>query len=291
MVTLSLTAQCLVSGLIMGSIYSLVALGFSLVYNVSGILNIAQGESVMLAGLMAIWLQLMGLPLPVVFLGAILTGIVSALMVERLLVIPRKRKAPFGTLLCLTMAVGVAFKGIARILWGVEPIKLDAVLPGAIKWGEVVFPKHSLLILGAVVLLVLLLWFFLSRTLTGKALRGVRDTPAGAMLVGIEPARMVILAFGVSGAVGALGGFLVGPITMMGYAHGELFLANGIAAAIVGGMGSVFGAFAGGYIIGICEQLSAGLISPLFKGAVALIIIIIVLAMKPYGLFGKPRSE
>src|SRR3972149_810390 len=101
MVNLALVAQCIVSGLIMGSIYSLVALGFSLVYNVSGILNIAQGEAVMLAGMMAIWLQLMGAPVPVIFLGAILMGVFSAVLVDRLLVIPCKRRAPFGTLLCL----------------------------------------------------------------------------------------------------------------------------------------------------------------------------------------------
>ena len=276
----------------MGSVYSLVALGFSLIYNVSGILNIAQGETVMLAGMTAIWLQLMGVPFPVTFTLSVVAGLFSALAVERLLLIPRTRKgANFGNLLCLTMAAGFSYVGIARLLWGVEPIRLDAVLSGAIKFGGIVFPKQSLLIIGAVLLLVLLLWFFLSRTLTGKALRAVRDTSAGASLVGIDPAKIVILSFCISGAVGALGGILVAPITMMSYSHGPLFLTNGIAAAIVGGMGSVFGAFAGGYIIGLSEQLAAGLISPLFKGAVALIIIIIVLAMKPYGLFGKPRSE
>jgi branched-chain amino acid transport system permease protein len=286
----TLTAQCIVSGLVMGSIYALVALGFSLIYNVSGILNIAQGEVVMIAGMAAIWLQLLGVPFPIVFLVAILVGLLGNVLVERLLIIPRMRNAPFGNLLCLSMAAGVGYKGIARIFWGVEPIRLDSVIPGALKFGEVFFPKHSLLSIGAVLLLVLFLWFFLFRTMTGKALRAVRDNPAGASVVGIEPGKVVIIAFCISGAVGALGAVLVGPITMMSYAHGELFLANGIAAAIVGGMGNVFGAFAGGYIIGLAEQLSAGLISPLFKGAVALIIIIIVLAFKPYGLFGKPRT-
>lgn len=290
MVNVTLVAQCVVSGVVMGSIYSLVALGFSLIYNVSGILNIAQGEILMVAGMTAIWLQAMGVPFPLILAAAILVGLLSNLLVERLLIIPRMRNAPFGNLLCLSMAAGVGFKGIARILWGVEPIRLDSVLPGAVKWGEVFFPKHSLLSILAVLFLVAILWFFLFRTMTGKALRAVRDTPDGASVVGIEPGRIVILAFCISGAVGALGGVLVGPITMMSYAHGELFLANGIAAAIVGGMGNVFGAFAGGFIIGLAEQLAAGLISPLFKGAIALVIIIIVLAIKPYGLFGKPHT-
>ena len=101
MVEFTLTAQCIVSGLVMGSIYSLVALGFSLIYNVSGILNIAQGEVVMIAGMTAIWLQLMGLPVPIIFLVAIFTGLLSNLLVERLLIVPRMRNAPFGNLLCL----------------------------------------------------------------------------------------------------------------------------------------------------------------------------------------------
>ncbi|MBI4332637.1 MAG: branched-chain amino acid ABC transporter permease [Chloroflexi bacterium] len=285
-----LVGQSIASGLVLGSIYALIALGFSLIYNVSGILNIAQGEFVVLGGMTAIWLTAMGVPVPVTFILAIAAGVVSGLLVERLLVIPRK-KSTFPIWLCLTMAAGIAYKGLARIFWGVEPITLNSPVPGAFKLSEVVIPRQSLLIMSVILLLVVFLWFFLTRTLTGKALRAVRDTPEGASLVGIDPNGMVILSFAISAAVGALGGILIAPITMMSYAGGEFFLASGIAAAIVGGMGSVLGAFVGGYIIGLSEQLAAGLISPLFKSAIAMIIIIVVLAIKPLGLFGKPTVK
>jgi branched-chain amino acid transport system permease protein len=286
MENLTLIGQSIASGVVMGSIYALVALGFSMIYNVSGILNIAQGEFVMLGGMTAIWLVALGVPIPITFVLATIAGVICGLLVERLLVIPRK-KSTFPVWLCLTMAAGFVFKGLARIFWGVEPITMTSPLPGALRLSEIVLPRQSLLILAVILLLVFLLWFFLTRTLTGKALRAVRDTQEGASIVGIDPERMVILSFGISSAIGALGGILVAPITMMSYSGGELFLANGIAAAIVGGMGSVVGAFAGGYIIGISEQLAAGLVSPLFKSAIAMIIIIIVLAIKPLGLFGR----
>lgn len=288
--SLTLIGQSIASGLVMGSIYALVALGFSLIYNVSGILNIAQGEFVMLGGMIAIWLIALGIPIPLAFILTIFAGVISGILLERLLVVPRK-KATFPIWLCLTMAAGVVFKGIARIFWGVEPITLISPFPGAIWFSEIVIPKQSLLIMGAILVLVILLWFFLTQTITGKALRAVRDTAAGASLVGIDPDKMVILSFAISSAVGALGGFLVAPMTMMSYAGGEFFLANGIAAAIVGGMGSIIGAFAGGYIIGLSEQLTAGLFSPLFKSAVAMVIIIVVLAIKPLGLFVKPSAK
>ncbi len=285
-----LVAQSIASGVVIGSIYALVALGFSLVFNVSGILNIAQGEFIVVGGMTAIWLVGMGVPVPLAFILAVAAGAVGGLLLERLLVIPRK-KASFSVLLCLTMAAGLAFKGLARLLWGVEPLTLNSPLPGGVKISEVVIPKQSLLIVGVILLLAAALWFFLTRTVTGKALRAVRDTPAGASLVGIDPGKMVVLSFAISSAVGALGGVLVAPITLMSYAQGETFLASGVAAAIVGGMGSVPGAFVGGYVIGLSEQLAAGLISPLFKSAVAMVIIIIVLAARPLGLFGKPGAK
>jgi branched-chain amino acid transport system permease protein len=290
MVNVTLIGQSIASGFVMGSIYALIALGFSLIYNVSGILNIAQGEFLVIGGMTAIWLVSIGVPVPIAFVLAILAGVLSGILIERLLVVPRK-KASFPIWLLLTMAAGIAFKGMARAFWGVEPITLNSPVPGAIILSDVVIPKQSLLIMAVILLLAILLWFFLTQTLTGKALRAVKDTSDGASIVGIDPDKIVILSFVISAAVGALGGILVAPLTMMSYAGGEFFLANGIAAAIVGGMGSIIGAFVGGYMIGLSEQLAAGLISPLLKSAVAMIIIIVVLAIRPLGLFGKPSVK
>src|SRR5438128_1863078 len=203
------------SGLTVGAVYALVALGFTLIYNASDVINFAQGEFVMLGGMTT------------VFLG-----------------------------------VG----------------------------GATILPQ-SLVVLGGVVVIVVLLWAFIERTLIGKAMVATAANELAARLVGIDTRRIVGLSFAISAAIGAVAGILISPITLTSYDVGTLLALKGFAAAMLGGIGSAVGAVVGGLLLGLLEAFAAGYVSSQYKDAVAFLVILIVLLAIPRGLFGRASVE
>jgi branched-chain amino acid transport system permease protein len=285
----ALLLQTLFGGLTAGSIYAMIALGFTLVYRATTVINFAHGEFVMLGALIAISLITgLGLPLyaavPIAFLATAVVGVVS----ERVVVRPVRSQPPF-MLILITLGLSAFFRGTAMVVWGKDPLPLPSFSGDrALAFGGATILPQVVWILGATALTVALLSLFLNRATYGKALRACAENPNAASLVGINVSTMIMLSFGISAAIGGLAGVLIAPITAMDFQSGFLLAMKGLTGAIVGGLGRVMGVVAGAILLGVVEALGAAYVSSLMKDALAFVVLIAVLIWRPNGLFG-PR--
>lgn len=284
--------QFLAAGLTVGSTYGLAALGFTIIYNTTGIINFAQGEFVMLGGILAVvfthWLA-PGLPVAVVL--AVLATTLIGLIMERLTIRPVRHSSVIN-LIIVTIGVSITIRGLVMLLWGKDTYVLPAfsgTTPIPL-WGATIAPQ-SLWILGIAMAVLALLKFFFSRTIFGRAMLACSFEPKAARLVGISVERMVMASFMLSAFVGAVGGVILTPLTMTSYDVGVMLGLKGFAACILGGLGNPFGAAAGGLILGVLEAFGAGLVSSAYKDAIAFVVILGILLWKPSGLFGGPDTE
>lgn len=279
------------SGLTVGAIYALVALGFTLIFNSSDVVNFAQGEFVMLGGMVTVFATAAGVPLPLAALLAILVAVAVGLLLHRLAIEPARGASPI-TLIIITIGASILLGGLAATFFdknyhslppffGSEPLIIG---------GAALLPQ-SIVVLMGVGLIVVLLWAFLTRTLTGKAMLATAANRLAARLVGINTSAVVGLSFMISAAIGALGGILAAPITLTNYDVGTMLALKGFAAAMLGGMGNPLGAVAGGLLLGLLEAFTAGYVSSQYKDAVAFIVILLVLFSMPQGLFGSSKVE
>ena len=283
--------QFLAGGLTAGAIYALVALGFSIIYNASRVLNFAQGEFVMIGGMSAVSLVGAGAPMPVAIVGAVAISAVVGLLLERLAV-GRARNADVVTLVIITIGASIFLKGLAQLVWdkSIHPLApLSGDKPIAL-FGATILPQ-SLWVLGVTVLIVIALSWFFNRTLYGKAMLATSYNRLAAQLVGVEVRRVLFASFGLAAALGAIAGVLVAPITFTSYDIGVMLGLKGFAAAILGGLGSFPGAIVGGLVLGLFENLSAGYVSSAYKDVIAFAIILAVLFFRPDGLLGAIKSE
>jgi branched-chain amino acid transport system permease protein len=280
--------QYLVTGLTLGSIYAMVGLGFTIIYNATSIINLAQGEFVMFGGLIMVFLTAtLKLPMVAGFVITLILVTGIGALYERLFINPSK-KAPLMTLLIITVAVSIFFRGIAMFIWGKEPYGLPSFSSGKpiMVFGAAVLPQ-VFWVVGLSLLAVILMNLFFNRTITGKAMSACAGNRLAASLVGINVSKMILLSFALSATLGALAGAAITPITLMEYDRGPLLALKGFCAAVLGGLGFGTGAVVAGFIIGIIESFSVGYISSGFKDAIALVILILVLFVKPSGLFGS----
>ena len=284
-------AQYLLTGLTVGAVYALVALGFSIIYNASGVINFAQGEFVMIGGMSAVSLVASGLPLAVAIPLAVVATTLAGLALEKLAVEPA-RGAPVVTLIIITIGASIFLRGLATIVWDKKLHALPAFTgerPIAL-FGATVVPQ-SLWVVGATLAIVVALWWFFGRTRLGKAMLATSHNRLAAELVGINVRHVLFLAFGLSAALGALAGILTAPITLTSYDVGVMLGLKGFAAAILGGLGSGPGAVAGGLLLGVLESLSAGYVSSAYKDVIAFVILLGVLFVRPGGIAGVAAAE
>jgi branched-chain amino acid transport system permease protein len=283
--------QFFFSGLTVGAVYGLVALGFTFIYNASDIINFAQGEFVMLGGMPTVFLTLAGLPLPLAALLAIVATIVVGLALHRFAVEPASGASPV-VLIIITIGASIFLRGVAQVIFDKRFHSLPPVLGSDPVWigGAAILP-HSLVVLAGAAVIVVLLWAFIDRTLVGKALIATAANRLAARLVGINTRRMVGLSFAVSAAIGAAAGILITPITLTSYDVGTLLALKGFAAAMLGGIGSALGAVIGGLLLGMIEAFSAGYLSSKYKDAAAFVVILAVLLALPQGLLGRGKVE
>jgi len=283
--------QFVFSGLTVGAIYALVALGFTLIYNASDIINFAQGEFVMLGGMTTVFAAAAGVPLPLAALIAVIVTTAIGLALHRFAIEPARGASPV-VLIMITIGASVFLRGVAQIVFdkrfhslppliGADPIRLG---------GATILPQ-SLVVLAGATVIVVLLWLFIERTLLGKAVIATAANRLAARLIGVNTRRIVDFSFAVSAAIGAVAGILVTPIALTSYDVGTLLALKGFAAAMLGGIGSPLGAVVGGLAIGMIEALCAGFISSSYKDAAAFLIILIVLVAMPQGLFGRAKVE
>jgi branched-chain amino acid transport system permease protein len=283
--------QFLFSGVTAGAIYALVALGFSLIYNVSHVINFAQGEFVMIGGMATVFIAAAGVPLPLAALGAIALAVAVGLAIERFGVRPAK-DASVITLIIITIGASIFLRGLAGVVFDKNFHSLPAFSGDVpLRIGGATLLPQSLWVLGATLAVALLLWLFFRFSLTGKAMLASAHNRLAAQLVGINVRFVLMLSFGLSGALGAIGGILIAPIAPTHFQVGVMLGLKGFAAAILGGLGSGPGALLGGLSIGIAEAMSAGYLSSAYKDAVAFVIILVVLVLRPRGLLGSAVAE
>jgi branched-chain amino acid transport system permease protein len=286
----TLAPHFFVSGITNGSIYALIALGFCLIQNATGMVNFAQGEFVMLgAMLMVTFYSVADFGMPISFaLSVAIVALVGIVLEQG--PIRHSRNRDILTLVMITVGASITFRGASMLIWG----KNAHIFPGMGGENPIIFLDtailpQSLWILGLSVSVLALLYLFFHGTLVGKAMRAAADNPLGSVLIGISVRKLVALAFALSGALGAMAGILITPVTSMSYDAGLMLGLKGFAAGILGGYGSTVGAVAGGLLLGLLESFGAGFISSAYKDAIAFLVLLAILFVRPAGLFGSVR--
>lgn len=282
-------SQFVLSGVSTGCIYALVALGFVLCANATGVINFAAGEYVMIGGLVAASLATTGVPVPFAVLAAVVAGAVLGLLQERITLAPI-RNAPSFIRITVTLGFAIVVRGAALIIWDKDPYALpgfssDGIfeLLGAVLVWQVVWVWA----LTAATLLVL--YFILMRTPWGRAIRACADNALAARLMGIDPVRVGMLVFAASGAIGALGGAAIAPITLASWSIGIDFGLKGFIGALIAGFTSPARAVAGGIAIGVAETLVAGYVSSGSREIVVYALLVLVLIVSS-GLLRRGRK-
>jgi branched-chain amino acid transport system permease protein len=285
-------AQYLVSGLSTGAIYALIGIGFAIIYNATEIINFAQGELVMLGGMFTIFfLNVMHLPLPAAILLAVAATTLSGVLFERLTIRPLKSATPLS-LVIITIGGSILIRGIAMMVWGKDTHAVPPFSgsePLAIG-SATILPQH-IWIFGLTAIAIVANKVFFQYTITGKAMRACAANRRAAGLVGIDVRRMVLFSFAISSGLGSLAGIIVAPLTMTSYDVGVMLGLKGFCAAIIGGLSGGIGTVLGGLLLGILESLGAGLISSGYKDAIAFVILLLILFIRPQGLFSRGQTE
>ena len=284
--------QLVISGLAVGSVYALVALGFVLIFTTARVVNFAQGELVMVGALVGYSVHVaLGQPLVVAMLVAGAATLAVGIAAERLAVEPLQGARSSIAWVVSTLAVGLMLRSGAASTWGKAPLPFPAPFgSGRVMVGGVAFVPQEALTLLLAVGAMLALEGLRRRTILGKAMRATAFNPDAARLVGIDTATTSLLAFGASAVLAALAGILIAPLSNASSEMGTLLGIKGFAAAAVGGLGTFHGALAGGLILGLVEILAAGLLWPGFSDLAAFLLLILLLLLRPTGLFGRAEG-
>jgi branched-chain amino acid transport system permease protein len=278
----------LLAGLANGSLYALVALGLVLIYKTQDVVNFAHGE-ILMAGAFVGYSAYVYLHLPYIlaFVVAILAGALLGAIIERA-TFRRLSDQHHITLAMVTVGLSVFMKGIARIPFGTDIYTYPpAVRAERVEIGPVAVAPQHLLTMAAAILLSTVLFAFFRFSTIGKQMRATQQNLVGARLVGINTGRVFSVTWSLAAAIGAGAGVLAAPLSLLYPDMGTNFLLKGFAAAVLGGFESVPGAIVGGFIVGIVEMLFGGYVSTVFQQVSAFFIIILVLFIKPDGLFGR----
>ena len=281
--------QYVIAGLKSGSIYALVALGFTMVYGATGIINFAQGEFFMLGGVLAVWFHGLGLPLPVAGIAAVAVTALIGIAFERV-ALRRQRSASPLVLVIITIGGSMVMKSLARHLFGPDELSLPEFTPGpSVDVAGVAVERQALWVWGLTIVAVLLLAWLYRRTKLGRAMRACSISHDAARLMGIDTARVAMVSFGIAAALGALAGFAVTPLTQTSWDAGAAIGVKGFAAAILGGLGNPVATVIGGLVLGLLESLSVAFVSSTYKDVISLVVLLVVLFVRPQGLFGTAQ--
>ena len=283
--------QYLLSGITVGATYALVALGFSIIYNASHVINFAQGEFLMLGGMSTVFLMGLGFPMPLAIVAAVLITVAAGFLLEKLAVEPA-RGAGVVPLIIITIGASMFLRGLVQVVWGKEIHPMPSFSGDAPLdfFGASILPQ-SIWVLVITVIMVICLGYFFNRTLLGKAILATAHNRTAAQLVGININFILLISFGLSAMLGAVAGIIIAPITLTAYDVGIMLGLKGFVAAVLGGLGNFYGAIVGGVILGITEMMAAGYISSEYKDAMPFILILFILFFMPNGLFGARSTE
>ncbi|MDY6967946.1 MAG: branched-chain amino acid ABC transporter permease [Spirochaetota bacterium] len=280
--------QYILSGITNGSIYAIVAIGYNIIYNTTGIINFSQGEFLMLGGMIAVsMLQIFPLPLAILF-AIVITGAVGAMI--DIGIIRRMRKPSVLNMVIVTIGLSIIIREAALHIWDEKVRSLPYFTGNEVSsiniFGAYISPQ-VLWVLGIASIIVILLSFFFKFTVTGRSMRACSSNLIAARLCGIFTKNMITVSFILSAAIGAVAGCVISPITLTQYDCGTSLAIKGFAVAILGGLGNSTGAVVGGLIIGILEALSISILPLAYKDAIAIAVLLLILFVKPSGIFGS----
>ncbi len=279
--------QYVANGLVSGGVYAIVAVGFITIYNVSKVINLAQGEFLMLGGMTTVAFISLHVPYPIAVILAIAVVTLIGVIMQRYIIATIK-KASAISLIILTIGISTLIRGVASLIWGKDAFALAPITSNEpISFIGIHVSQQSIWILTAVLVILFCLWVLMEKTMIGKKINACSINPVAARLMGISPAKMSMLAFGISGATGALAGIVIAPLSVTSYDIGVLLGIKGFSAAILGGLGNPLGAVVAALLLGMMESLGAGYLSSGLKDAIAFIALIGMLLVKPSGLFGE----
>jgi branched-chain amino acid transport system permease protein len=286
-------AQIIVGGLLQGSVFAVIAIGLSLVYRVTGIVNLAQGGFCILGALLLVTFGSdLGWPVPLAATAAVVVTTSVGLALGAATFVPALARLPNSSMLMLTAGLLTLIEGLALVVWGSQPY---AVPPFSGERPLLVaglrLPSQALWIVGVSAVVVVAAWYLLARTAIGRALAACAENPNAARLMGIDVKGLTLMSFGLTAMIGAIGGVVVAPILSLQFDAGRFFTNAGFIAVAIGGMGSFAGAVAGGLFLGVAEQLAAGYVSSLFSNALALALLLATLLWRPQGLFAPRRAR
>ncbi|MBT2644145.1 branched-chain amino acid ABC transporter permease [Bacillus sp. ISL-41] len=284
---MEILVQQLFNGLTIGSVYALVALGLTLVYGILHIPNFAHGALYMMGGYITLMMMVQyGLHYWLAILvSVIVVGLIGVLM-ERLVFYPLRHAPPIHDKIA---AIGILLflEAFAQYIWGADYQTMPTPYGQVIQLFGLTFTMQRLLIIIAAIAVMVLLYLFLKKTYTGASIIAMSQDRDGANLVGINTNRVAMLTFLISGGLAAIASSLAAPINLVFPGMGQLVILKAFVIIILGGMGSIPGAIIGGYILGFSESLGATYISNDYKDIIAFILLVIILSVKPTGLFAK----
>lgn len=279
--------QYVLAGVVVGAIYALIAAGFVLIYQVTGLINFAQGEFAMIGAMTAAALATNGMrPLEAAAIAVAVAAVTGA--VCYLLAIRPARAATGVTLIFITLGLDVALRGLGLFVWGTNPLSLNAFSAGAaITVFGGVLPPQALWVLLTDVVVFGALYVFFRHTYAGTAVRAAVANPPIASTFGIPLRTFAFWSFVAAAAIGGLGGVVVAPITSATYDMGLTLGLAGFVAAVLGGLDSLPGALVGGFVLGIVEKVAGGVLSTGWEEGVGFLILVLVLVLRPQGLLGR----
>ena len=279
--------QIVIGGLLQGSVFALLALGLSLVYRVTGVVNLSQGAFCVFGALLMYSLQVVWhVPTPIAILLATLGSSAFGLLLGATTFVPGIARLPVSSMLVMTAGLLTLIEGVLLVIWSSQPYALPPFSGEApIQFWGIRVPSQGFWLAGTTVLIIVAMRWLLLRTRAGLALRACAENRLAARLMGIDVAWMTMLAFVLAAAIAALGGIASAPITSVEFDTGRFFTNFGFIAVAIGGITSFLGSIVGGLFIGVTEQLAAGYVSSLFANGLALAMLLGMLLWRPSGLF------
>ena len=284
--------QFLFSGITSGAVYAFVALAFSVTYNSSGIVNFAQGQFVMIGGMVAASVHAtLGVPV----FGAMVLGVAAAglsgLIMGAGFILPMLSLGEF-TLILVTLGLGIVIEALALAIWGTDPVALPSLFEvETIRVGGAYLTIDSILIVAMILMTLVLFSLFIRYTRWGRAMRATSIDTSVAASLGVNVPLTIVLAFVLSAIFGGLAGVLLTPLISTGAQVGLLMTLKGFTAAVLGGIASPVGSVLGGFLLGLIEAMATGYISSTYQNAIGLTLLILLLMVRPQGLFTRSTRQ
>ncbi|PIC57987.1 branched-chain amino acid ABC transporter permease [Sporosarcina sp. P12(2017)] len=281
----------LINGIVLGSVYALMAIGYTMVWNVLRFINFAHGEVYMGGAFVALTTMYLGAPVWLAYSCGMLSGALLGYLMEKL-VYKKMRTAPKLNLLIAAIGIAIVLQNSAQLIWGASPERLASpFLSNNINIGGMMVNQHYIFIIIVTIIVMFLLEFFMNRTLMGKAVQAASQNIQATELMGINANKVISITFAIGSGVGALAGILVGPVFLVYPTMGVFAGLKGFTASVMGGMGNIPGAMVAGLMLGVLESFAAGFISSGYRDAVAMVILLVILLLRPQGIFGKVVAE